>query len=393
MHFEFKLPDIGEGLTEGEIVKWHVREGDEVRESQPLVSVLTDKAEVEIPSPKTGKVLRLAVREGQKVPVHSVLVVFDLGGEASSPAQRPAPASDKPAGNGAPRPTAQAPAAGQGLALPAVRKLAADLGVDLSGLRGSGPGGRVTEEDVRVVLASGKQAAGTQAGTEERIPFAGVRRRTAEKMTQSARAIPHVTHVDEADYTALLALRDELQGEAGKRGVKLGPLPFVVAALTRALKQFPDLNAVLDEAGGAIVRKRYYNVGVATDTEQGLVVPVVKDAGNKDLWALAAEIQRLAEKARAGKIELPDLQGGTFTVTNVGPIGGLFATPIVLHPEVGILGVMQVRKRPVFKDGSVQARDMGYLALSFDHRVIDGAQAARFTNVLVAFIENPRTLL
>ena len=406
MTFEFKLPDIGEGLTEGEIVKWHVKEGDEVQENQPLVNVLTDKAEVEIPSPKTGRVQRLLAQAGQKVPVHSTIVIFEVGGETGAAAQRPAAAAETSAAARAPAATAPSSetAAGDGLALPAVRKLAQSLRVELASIRGTGHKGRVTEDDVR--KAAEQKPKGTTLPSpqpsperreretgEERIPFVGIRRRTAERMAFSKRTVAHVTHADEADVTALVALREELKAEAQQRGVKLTYLPFVLSALVKALREYPNLNSALDEDKGELILKRSCNIGIATAAPQGLIVPVVTDAAGKDLWALAAEIARLAEKVRSGKIEPSELQGGTFTVTNIGPIGGLFATPIVNHPEVGILGVMKIQKRPVVKDGAVVIRDMVNLALSFDHRVVDGAEAAHFMNTLIKHLENPRTLL
>jgi len=399
MTYEFKLPDIGEGLIEGEVVKWHVKEGDQVCENQPLVTVLTDKAEVEIPSPKTGVVTKLAAGPGQKVAVHATLVTFELGGNgsqhpAAAPTKEQSPAAARPGS----APTA-VPASNPGgvSALPAVRKLAADLKVELGSLKGSGPQGRITEDDVRKASGvPGKpnvSAGSPPAGPEERVPFVGIRRRTAEKMATSKRTVAHVTHMDECDFTALVELREGMKGEAATKGVKLTYLPFIITALVKSLKEFPDLNAVLDEAGGAVVRKRYYNIGIATAAEQGLVVPVVKSAETKDLWTLAGDVNGLADRARANKVEVSEIQGGTFTITNIGPIGGLFATPIVNHPEVGILGIMKLRKQPVVRGGAVEIRDMVNLVLSFDHRVVDGAEAARFMNTLVKHLENPRTLL
>ncbi|MBI4425477.1 MAG: 2-oxo acid dehydrogenase subunit E2, partial [Elusimicrobia bacterium] len=235
--------------------------------------------------------------------------------------------------------------------------------------------------------------AAAPGGEEERLPFVGIRRRTAEKMAQSKRTVAHVTHMDEADVTALVALREELKPEAAKRGARLTYLPFVLRALVKTLPEYPNLNSTLNEEAGELLRKRYYNIGIATAAPQGLVVPVIKDAGRKDLWQLAGDLNRLAEKARAGKAEVAELQGGTFTVTSIGSIGGLFATPIVNHPEVAILGVMKIQKRPVVKDGGIHVRDIVNLALSFDHRVVDGAEAAYFMNTLIKHLENPRTLL
>ncbi|MBI4347079.1 MAG: 2-oxo acid dehydrogenase subunit E2 [Elusimicrobia bacterium] len=403
--YEFKLPDIGEGLTEGEIVKWHVREGDSVTENQPLVNVLTDKAEVEIPSPKTGKIAKLMAKEGQKVAVHATFVVFELGGAGpSTPAAAPAKKEVAAHATTTTAPPQEAPAHhGDTLAMPGVRKLAQQLKVDLASVRGTGPGGRVLEADVQKAAGTkphkpspSPSPAPTARETgegDEQVPFVGIRRRTAEKMSFSKRTVAHVTHMDEADVTALVALREELKPEAAERGVKLTYLPFVIRALAKTLPEYPNLNSSLDEEKGVLTRRRAYHIGIATAAPQGLVVPVVKDAGPKDLWTLAGDVSRLAEKARSGRIEVSELQGGTITITNIGPIGGLFATPIVNHPEVAILAVMKIQKRPVVRDGGIHVRDMVNLALSFDHRVVDGAEAAYFMNTLIKHLENPRTLL
>lgn len=406
MTYEFKLPDIGEGLTEGEVVKWHVKVGDSVKENQPLCNVLTDKAEVEIPSPKTGIITKLYAQEGQKVLVHAPLVSFELAGNGSS---APETSTAAAAGRGsapsrAPSAKASAPASpgANVLATPLVRKLAQDLKVDLTSVRGTGPAGRVTEADVKAAAAGGlaasskaapKAPASVPTGAEDRIPFVGIRRKIAERMSASQKTVAHVTHMDEADLTALVALREELKPQAAQKGVKLTYLPFIIKALVKSLKEFPSFNATLDEAAGVIIRKRTYNIGIATSSESGLIVPVIKAAESKDLWTLAGEINRLAEKVRAGKVEVSELQGGTFTVTNIGPIGGLFATPIVNHPEVAILGVMKIQRRPVVIEGGIHVRDMVHLVLSFDHRVVDGADAAYFMNTIIKHLENPRTLL
>lgn len=432
MNFEFKLPDIGEGLVEGEIVKWFVKVGDAVREHQPLASVLTDKAEVEIPSPKTGKIVKLFGKPGEKVKVHAPLATFELSGDgpaAPEPSVRaakpekaaaPAAAPPRPAPRQAdvlasPMVRKMAKDAGVDIALiagtgpegrvlekdvknfagaagpratPAVRALAASLGVNLAAARGTGPGGRIVEADVRVAAAHGAAA----SPGEERTPFVGIRRKTAEKMQFSTRTVAHVTHMDECDMTAALALRDELKPEAAKRGAKLTLLPFIIKALTKALTEFPAFNASLAEEAGQIVIKRYYNVGVAVAAPQGLVVPNIKGADGLDLFGLAAEVSKLAEKVRTNTIDVASLQGGTITITNIGPIGGLFATPIVNHPEVAILGLMKLQKRPAVRDNAVVVRDMMNLVLSFDHRVVDGADAARLMNTLIRHLENPRTL-
>lgn len=409
MAYEFKLPDVGEGLHEGEVVKWHVKEGDPIHENQPMVDVLTDKATVEIPSPKTGKVAKLLAAPGQIVKVGEGLVLIEVEGASSSdgPGRASIPAVSPPAGafqpnlGPAPLTVAVPPSAGRGaevLATPAVRKLAKDLGVNLEGVRGTGPQGRITEDDVRGQTSKAPEGGWTPAvrtsyGPEERAPLKGIRRKTAEKMAFSKRTVAHVTHVDEADVTALAALREEMKREAESKGVKLTYLPFIVRAVVKALKEYPALNGSLDDERQEIVYKRYYNIGIATATPNGLFNPVVKNADRLDLWQLSKEIERLSGAARSGEVALPDLQGGTFTITNIGPIGGLSATPIVVHPETAILAVMKIQKRPVVREGQVVVRDMLNLCLSFDHRVLDGAEAALFTNTLVKHLENPRTLL
>ncbi|HXT01037.1 MAG TPA: 2-oxo acid dehydrogenase subunit E2 [Elusimicrobiota bacterium] len=459
--FVFALPDIGEGLVEGELVKWHVKAGGSVTEHQPIAAVLTDKAEVEIPSPKTGKIQTLHAKPGEKVKVHSPLVTFSgvAGGKAAPaapeapaaktaaleeraaadapvaparPAQRQTDVSASPmvrklakdsgvditlvAGTGPQgrilesdvrgfKGNAGSPAS-RVKATPAVRALAASAGVDLAAIKGTGPGGRVVEGDVRAAAPKADRRKGaaapapltfTPAGAassgEERIPFVGIRRKIAERMQFSKRTVAHVTHMDECDMTAVLALRDELKPEAAARGVKLTFLPFIIKALTKTLAEFPAFNASLAEEAGEIVIKRYYNVGIAVSAPQGLVVPNIKGADGKDLFGLAAEVSGLAEKVRTNKIDVASLQGGTITITNIGPIGGLFATPIVNHPEVAILGIMKLQKRPVYRDGGIMIRDMMNLVLSFDHRVTDGADAAQFMNTLIRRLENPRTLV
>ena len=400
MALEFKLPDLGEGLSEGEIVNWKVKEGDAIAADQPLVSILTDKAEVEIPSPKAGTVLKQLFKTGQKVQVGQVFVVIGEKGEAvnggtaaaAAPAKAPSPSPLPQAGEDARR-------AGEGAAqaTPAVRKLAKDLGVNIEALKGSGPGGRITEDDVKRAAGAGAVAASGSTpkagGPEERVAFAGIRRRTAEKMVQSSNTIPHVTHADEADVTDMIALREELKAEAAKRGVKLSYLAFVIKAVVKGLKEFPYFNSSLDDQASQIVLKKYYNIGIAIDTPTGLYSPVIRDADKKSLWDVAADIEKLANKARDNKLEISDLTGGTFTITNIGPLGGTGATPIIVHPECAILATMKIQKRPVVRDGQIVARDLLNLCLSFDHRIVDGAEGARFTNTIIKALENPRTLL
>ena len=406
MVFEFHLPDIGEGVAEGEVVKWLVKEGAEVEENQPLVEIMTDKVNVEIPSPKKGTVLRLKAKEGEVVKVGQTLLVIGEKGEqtvtttstplaAEAPMSAPAKAQVVTSA-----PLTSVPKRSQEiLATPATRKLARDLGVDLSLLQGTGPGGRITDEDVQRFKNSAVRSVTVavptlgKAGSEERIPMRGIRRKIAERMVESKHTAAHVTHVDEVDMTEIVQLREKSKESAEKRGVKLTYLPFIIKALIPALKQYPYANATLDDESEEIILKKYYNIGLATNTEQGLIVPVVKDADHKSITQLADEIARLSEKARAGELTLDEIQGSTFTITNVGSIGGVFATPIINYPEVAILGVHKITKRPVVRDNQIVIRDMTYLSLSFDHRVLDGALAAEFMNVIKQYLEDPKLLL
>jgi pyruvate dehydrogenase E2 component (dihydrolipoamide acetyltransferase) len=403
--YEFRLPDIGEGVAEGEVVKWLVKEGDEVKENQPLVEIMTDKVNVEIPSPKKGIVLKLMAKNGEVVKVGQVLL--SIGGEGEQPS---IPASAVPARQQGPAPTKSPetlPAIAavattkpqEILATPATRKLARDLGVDLSLLQGTGRGGRITDEDVQRFKQLGGAAAAVAVtvhgpqGVEERVPLRGIRRKVAEHMAKSKNTVAQVTHVDEVDMTDVVQLRERAKVSAEKRGVKLTYLPFIVKALIPALKQYPYLNASLDDEKAEIVLKKYYNVGIATDTEQGLVVPVIKNAEHKSIAQLASEIGTLSEKARLGQLTLNEIQASTFTITNVGGIGGVFATPILNYPEAAILGIHKITKRPVVKDNQITIRDMTYLSLSFDHRILDGAMAAHFVNTIKQYLEDPKLLL
>ena len=419
MPYEFKLPDIGEGVAEGEILKWFVKEGENVKEDQPLVEVMTDKVNVQIPAPRSGVVSRILAKEGESVKVGQTILVISEDGE-KKPALTPPPTPTLPRETTSTQPLApptylsESPGA-RVLATPATRRLARELNVDISTLKGGGPQGRVTDDDVRVAAQKGGATQGmttrmvpvTATTTtapaavvvaqpskkEQSIPLRGIRRTIAERMVKSRDTAAHVTHVDEADVTELVLIREALKGSAEKRGVKLTYLPLIVKALIPALKEFPYLNSSLDEQSGNIILKGYYNFGIAVDTEQGLVVSVVKDSDTKDIFALAGEIERLAEKARAGQLILEEVHGSTFTITNVGAIGGLFATPIINLPDVAILGVYKIVKRPVFREGKVEVRDMMYLSLTFDHRVVDGAYAARFTTRVIETIQDPKKLL
>jgi len=395
---QFRFPDVGEGITEGEIVRWLVKEGDEVKADEALAEIETDKAVVEMPSPFAGTVLKLHFKEKDLIKVGQVLVTIGEKGEAVPEA---APA---PAGMPAARPAAPVQAAAPGrtsevLATPKVRALAKELGLDINAVPGTGPGGRVTEEDVRSAKdkpAEKKPEIKIKAkydlfGSLERIPLRGVRRATAKKMRESLDKAAHVTHCDEADAGALVALREKMKPEAEAAGIKLSYLPFIVKALIEALKLHPTLNATLDDEEGEIVVKKYYNIGIAVDVPDGLIVPVVKMADQKSVLDIAAEIQALAKAARERTLDLADLKGGTFSVTNVGVFGGDFATPIINYPEAAILATMKIADRARVENGAVVVKKTLPLCLSFDHRIIDGAEAARFTRDLIRFLENPES--
>ncbi|PSN84205.1 branched-chain alpha-keto acid dehydrogenase subunit E2 [Candidatus Marsarchaeota G2 archaeon ECH_B_SAG-G16] len=395
MSYEFKLPDIGEGITEGEIIKWHVKEGDEVKEDQPLLEIMTDKVNAVIPSPVKGKVTKILAKEGEKVRVGQTLLLIEgVETAVSQPAETTQPIQAPQKEEKVVEQEAQ-----RVLASPAVRKLARELGVDLSKIKGSGPAGRITESDVRAYAETLKSVQPQETkliqkeALEERVPVRGIRRSVAEKMVKSAYTAPHVTHFDEIDATTLVKLREFFKNAAELKGLRLTYLPFIIKAVCAALKEFPYLNASFDQERNEIVLKKYYNIGIATAVEGGLVVPVVKDADKKNLFEIASEITRLTEAARQNKLTLSDVQGGTFSITNIGSIGGLFATPIINYPEVAILGVYKIYKKVVYTEGKIEPRDYMNVSLTFDHRVLDGAVAASFTNRLKQILEDEKLLL
>jgi len=400
MPFDVKLPDIGEGIAEGEIVRWLVAVGDAVREDQPLVEVMTDKASVEIPSPRTGTIAALHAEAGTIVPVGSTILSIAVAGESGGHPPKVGPSAPALA-TAAVRAPAVAPKVGPGAAnapskvqaTPAVRQLAKQLGVALETLAGSGPGGTITADDVK--RGAGASAAGAPPASpdEQRIPFRGLRRRIAEHMRHSFATAAPFTFVAECDFTALAAHRAKLKPRAEAARLKLTYLAYIAKALAPALYEFPLLNASLDDERGEIVLKQRLNLGIATATEEGLMVPVIADAGRLGLMSLAREIDRLAQAARAHTIKLEELQGGTFTVTSTGAHGGVLATPILHHPQVAILGVHEVRKRPAVVNDQIVIRDLGNLSLSLDHRVVDGAVGADFLYALIARLENPEPWL
>ena len=358
MAYEFKLPDLGEGLTEGEVARWLVTEGQELAEDDPLVEIQTDKTTVEIPSPAAGTVTKILVAEGEIVPVGTVLVV--IGGNGAEPS--PAASEPKAAPVAAPKRESVVSTQSRVQATPIVRRIAQELGVDLAQLSGTGPNGRITENDVRaagggeIVLKQHKPSEG------RREPVRGVRRQIVEHLTKAHREVPAVTFVEECDFTDV----DLKQ-----------LLPLTLKAVAASLADYPELNARLE--GDEIVYLDRYDLGVAVQTDQGLVVPVVRDCDTASLEELGAEVERLAEAARGGTLKPEELRGSTFTITSAGKLGGLFVTPLVNHPEVGILGIHRIGPRPVVSDDEITVRRIGNVSVTFDHRVVDGARAAAFT--------------
>jgi len=377
MPIELKLPDVGEGIAEGEVVRWLVAEGAQVKEDDPLVEILTDKANVELPSPVTGTVAKIVAAPGQIVKVGGLLALIEPA------AGQPAATEHIKASSGQPPRVG-----GEVLATPVVRKLAKDLGVALGTVPGTGPGGRITEEDVRRA-AGPKAPAGTPAepASEERIPFRGKRRMIARKLVAAKTRVPHALLVDEADVSGLLAGRAKMREIGEREGVRITVLPFIMKAVAGALRRHPALNASLDEERGEIVLKKKVDVGMAVDAEGGLVVPVVRDADAKSVIELAREIERLSASAREGALASGDQTGGTFTISSVGSIGGLFSYPVINVPEAAILAAHKIVTRPVVRDGEIVPREMIYLSLSFDHRIVDGGEATRFLNEVVRRIE------
>ena len=425
--YVFELPEIGEGVVEGEIVQWLASVGEFIDVDQPLCEVMTDKANVEISSPKAGVVKAFHGDPGDIVAVHSPLVDIDTDAkagdakpaapkaEAKTPAPPPAP-EKKAAPAPAPAPAAKPPPApvaapavtapkssGKTLATPAVRSYARENGVDINVVAGSGKDGRVSKADIDTHLTGGAVAPAALAfnavatpgypRADETVKIIGLRRKIAEKMVESYRAIPHFTYVEELDATRLVGLRGALKGAAKEKGISLSYLPFIMKALVRVFKEFPTINANMNEEAFALNVRGEVNIGIATDTPQGLYVPVIKNVESKGILQLAHEVVDITERTRNGSASLDDFRGGTFTITSVGNIGGRFATPIINHPEVAILGVNQIHDRPMVVDGEIVARKMMYLSPSFDHRVIDGAVAARFVAALKAVLETPEVLL
>jgi 2-oxoisovalerate dehydrogenase E2 component (dihydrolipoyl transacylase) len=408
-----KMPDLGEGIAEVELVAWRVLPGDRVVEDQILADVMTDKATVEIPSPVVGKVLALGGAVGQVLAVGSELIRIEVEGAgvasevpatvskvpqstaAEAPAMPPVPAS-VPHAVPSTRPPGDKP-----IASPAVRRRAWELGIDLQQVAASGAGGRIMQADLDAHVAAhgAVHGAGVPAGVrpaqrhdEERVPVIGLRRRIAQKMQESKRRIPHFTYVEEVDVTELEVLRASLNAKWGAQRGHLTLLPLLLRAMVLAVREFPQINARFDDEAGVVTRHGAVHIGIATQTEAGLMVPVLRHAEARDLWASAAEVARLAQAARAGKATRDELTGATLTITSLGALGGIVSTPVINPPEVAIVGVNRIVERPVLQGGAVVARQMMNLSSSFDHRVVDGLDAAQFVQALRAYLESPTTL-
>ena len=437
-----KMPDIGEGIAEVELVAWHVKVGDMVSEDQILADVMTDKATVEIPSPVAGKVLSLGGAVGQVMAVGSAVIHIEVegagmagphaarsasslppegadpawGGPAPDRANKPALAPESTPAKAAPATTASAPAkretavaaatvharasADKPIASPAVRRRAWDLGIELQFVAGTGMAGRITQQDLDAYVARAGQTASTaqadqryaQRSAEESIPVIGLRRKIAQKMQEAKRRIPHFTYVEEIDVTELEALRTRLNAKYGKERGRLTLLPFLVRAVVLAVREFPQVNARYDDDAAVVTHYEAVHLGVATQTEGGLMVPVMRHAETRDLWACAAELLRVSEAARSGKATREELTGSTITITSLGALGGIVSTPVINHPEVAIVGVNRMVERPMIRNGAIVARMMMNLSSSFDHRVVDGMHGAEFVQLLRGYLECPATL-
>ncbi len=413
MAFDFYMPDIGEGVVEGEIVGWKVKVGDIVKLDQPLVEVMTDKATVELPSPRAGTVTKINYKDGDICPVGKILVVIEeAGGGAKVTPSAPPPSHHAPA------PVAARPAAHGGgqqievvdatasrarvLATPATRKLARQLGVEIGSVPATGKHGRVTTDDVKNFdgnggamvrhqppVASAKSALGY---AEERVPLRGMRKKIAEAMARSVRTAAHFTYVEEIDMTELVAVRDRAKARAAERGVKLNYLPFIVKAIVSGLKKWPMLNASLDETTQEIVLKKYYNIGIAAQGPYGLVVSTVRDADLRSIFDISREIDRLGEAVRTNTATRDDLTGSTFTVSSLGKLGGVLATPIINFPEVAIVGVHKIEEKPAVRGGQIVIRNLMNLSISVDHRLADGYDGAMFLQDVKSLLEDPTTM-
>lgn len=420
---ELKLPELGEGVHEGELVRWLVKPGDMVKEDQVLAEIMTDKATVELPSHFAGKVTEVVAKEGMTVHVGQTLLKYEgVGGAAKAEAPKAeAPKASAPAPVMSPSMSAPSPSAnsntmltvgGSVSAAPAARQFARESGVEITRVPGTGPNGRVMKEDIERFISGGAVAAGSptfssgyaarkstqpSGNLEDVIPFKGLRKKIAEKMRQSKDHAAHFTYVEECDATNLVELRAKAKEIGAAHGVKVTYLPFIMKAMVASLKKYPILNSMLDEEKGVIIQKNYYNIGLSVQTEDGLTAPVIKDVANKTILEIAKEIEDVVNRARAKKLTMEDLTGGTITLTNAGSIGGLFATPVVNYPEVAILGFNKIDRKAVVKKingkEEIVIRDWTLFSISLDHRIVDGAIGAEFVKLFISYIENPALLL
>jgi pyruvate dehydrogenase E2 component (dihydrolipoamide acetyltransferase) len=391
---EFKFPDVGEGIAEAEIIRWLVKEGDAVKEDQDLLEVETDKAILTLNSPYTGKVTKLHGKEGDMIKVGDVLTTFDAGGKEATVVEAEKRDSGTVVGTLSDNEVVEVIRPVQ--ATPAVRALAKQTGIDLATVKGSGPGGRITKEDVERAATKTAQHTNVEAdayGSVEKLPLRGIRRTVAKRMAEASKRVAEVTIWEDADITELEQVRAKERKVAEEKGVKLTYLPFLIKAVIPALNGHPYFNASLDEAAEAIILKKYFNIGIAVDTTDGLIVFVIKDADKKTILDLAKETATLAEKARLRKIDLHELKGSTFTITNYGVVGASYGTPIINYPEVAILGLGKIEDRPVVRSGQIAIRKIMPLSLAFDHRVIDGVEAGRFLGVVIQHLEDPNLML
>jgi pyruvate dehydrogenase E2 component (dihydrolipoamide acetyltransferase) len=431
MRYIFKFPDIGEGITEGKILQWYVKKGQEVKTGDPLVKMETDKVVTDIPSPKDGEIVNIFGKEGEVINVDAPLVELEIEGVSPEEAQeiakeRPKPLEKKPidekgfgvvgtlevAGDSAflpvgtegllpkEKPEAEAPAK-KALATPVARAMAKELGVDINRVPGIGPAGRIMKKDIQLFYESmqaGKMkpaavAAGPEGPRVVYEPLSQIRKAIARNMIRSKQNAAHMTVMDEVEVSQLVNVRETHKKSYEQRGLKLSYLPFILKAVAYSLKEFPTVNARMDLENDRMILKQYYNIGIAVDTEDGLVVPVIRDVDKKSISGLSAEIMEAAERARARKLTLEDFKDGTFTVTNYGSIGGTFAAPVINYPQTGILGVGRILKTPVVKDDEIAIGHVLPLSLSVDHRIIDGAEAARFIAKVIEFLKDPVSLL
>ncbi len=423
--YVFKLPDVGEGIAEAEIAAWHVKVGDIVQEDQALADVMTDKATVEIPAPVAGTILAINGTPGEMIAIGSELVVLEVEGEGNSTAspepQKPQVPAEQPTAKAeeaklpVPKPQPEKPAATKQssrverpsvartpgekpVAAPAVRRRAFELGIPLQFVQGSGPGGRIDHSDLDAHIESGGQTAANNSSRNrqktgiEDVKVIGLRRKIAERMQTAKQRIPHFSYIEEVDVTAVEELRAHLNSTKRADQPKLTLLPFLMGALVKALPEFPEINARFDDEAGVVHRHQAVHIGIATQTDGGLLVPVVRHAEALDIWSSASAVAQVAAAARDNKLDRDSLSGSTITITSLGPLGGLATTPVINHPEVAIVGVNKIAERPVIRNGEIVIRKIMNLSSSFDHRVVDGWTAAEFVQRLRALLENPATI-